>query len=82
MFIDLVHWLSPADSFASPHPLPQGTQSNNLSGRGATNILWIEVKDTAEHPAMHRTAQNEELGSLVPSAKAKKPASGVRVKGS
>ena len=28
-----------------------------MSGaRGATGIYWVEARDTAEHPRMHRTA--------------------------
>ena len=48
-------------------------------GRGATGIEWVEARDPAEHPPMHRTAphpNNKELGAQnVNSAKVEKPCS-------
>ena len=39
-------------------------------GRGATGIQWVEARDTAKHPMMHRTARHKESsGPNVSSAK-------------
>lgn len=44
-------------------------------GRCATGIEWVEVRNAAQHPTMHRTVPNKELsGPNANSAEVEKPA--------
>lgn len=53
----LVQWISSRADFASRGYLAVSRDNfiGHILGRGATGIYWVDTRDAAQHPTVHRT---------------------------
>lgn len=57
---------------APPHKALFGNIFGSLTSRGSTSIEWVEARDIAEHPTMHRTVPQKYSAQNVSSAEVEK----------